>query len=165
MFFTNCTLMAVEAHAPTAECMPRLAQPLTDEAWQRVFEFLVTHRAFVTCGPRIAQVATCGPIIIPLWQQPGAANSSAWQRIVYTHKWNPRWHYRLHVPGAEPDTAATPFRNGHCRRGPGNCLCCRAHNREDWPSGCNHCIEAWVLSCVAKSWSAMLKQLAATWAL
>ena len=33
----------------------------------------------------------------------------------------------------------------HCGQ---NCGCCRAANAEDWPSGCDHCVDLWFLSIV-----------------
>ena len=125
-----------------ARCQP--ARQPTDDTWQRILQFLVTHRAFSTIGPRIAEAA---------------AGSSEWQRISYVRTWSPRFHYKLVVPRAQPTTAPSPCSSP-------NCLCCRAHRprRLACPSGCEQCLEAWVLSCVAKSWTANLRKLAATWA-
>ena len=45
-----------------------------------------------------------------------------------------------------------------------SCGCCRAHNSEDWLTGCIACAEAWELSCVCKGWSRCLKLLASSYA-
>ena len=125
---------------PADQCMR--SQHLPDDAWPPVFRFLVTHRTIRTVGPRIAEASP--------------SHSSTWQRMTYTHTWSPRSHWRIVSSGATSTDAAI-MRCGQ------SCLCCRAHNNEDWPSGCDQCIEGWVLSCVSKSWSTMLKILAATW--
>ena len=33
-----------------------------------------------------------------------------------------------------------------------SCGCCRAHNIEDWPSGCEACVEMWNLTTVNRQW-------------
>ena len=41
-----------------------------------------------------------------------------------------------------------------------SCGCCRTHNSEDWPSGCECCIDAWTLMCVSKEWLSCIRSVA-----
>ena len=120
---------------------------LTKDMLAPILAFLVKHRPVQCSGPR--QFAT------------SSSHTSAF-RLLITHTWDPRYHYELELQQA-PDgeiiasyRPASPCSNVQCK-------CCRAHNREDWPSGCTHCVEGWVLSCVSKSWWSTLKTLSATW--
>ena len=84
--------------------------------------------------------------------------SIAHRRPVYA-VWTPRFHYKLELAQRKDGQIiqrVAPFTCSEVQ-----CKCCRAHNCEDWPSGCKHCLEGWVLSCVSKCWWANLKALAA----
>ena len=48
----------------------------------------------------------------------------------------------------------------HWGRGCGqNCPCCRAHNEEDWPTGCAFCVQMWYLTCINKQWRDRTREL------
>ena len=62
--------------------------------------------------------------------------------FLVTHKWP--WTRRTHF--------------GMCGQ---SCGCCRAHNKDDWPSGCQVCLEGWnntTLCCSAKRMAQTIAQ-------
>ena len=44
---------------------------------------------------------------------------------------------------------------GGCGQG---CGCCRAKNKEDWPSGCKACLDMWNLTIVNRQWMKLTKE-------
>ena len=39
-----------------------------------------------------------------------------------------------------------------------SCGCCRAKNKEDWPSGCKACLDMWYLMTVNRQWMKLTKE-------
>ena len=127
---------------------PQPQPHLTDHALGPILSFLVTHPSHTWVYVDTTAVHT--------WSYMGMTHPG----ISHTRIWTPRFHYTVllqkrtsgRILGLKLPTV--PCADVQCS-------CCRAHNREDWPSGCEHCVQGWVLSCVAKSWRSCLKTLAA----
>ena len=44
-----------------------------------------------------------------------------------------------------------------------SCPCCRAANKEDWPSGCKICVDSWYLAGASRAWAAAVKESRLIW--